>query len=201
MVRPYCAPRIVHFFAPAPDEHGRLACTDPQRLGRADGLAGPMALNFSDPDLMWGPCLLLTAYWLWRSWREALLAAPVLAALIGLVDFIGARIKDFVARPRPCLALPDLHQIQACGKTFGFPSNHAVNSAAAAAFLQMLYPRSAWVSWPLVGLIGCSRVYLGAHYVTDVLAGWMIGGLLGAGAAWVLLRYAPRRGLSHRPIG
>lgn len=148
------------------------------------------ALNFSNPGLLWVPCLLMTGYWLWLSWREALLAAPVLAASIGLLDFLGARIKDLVARPRPCMVLPDIRQIEACGKTFGFPSNHAINSATAAAFLQMLYPRSGWVSWPLVGLIGLSRVYIGAHYVTDVLGGWVIGGLLGAGAAWLLLRYS-----------
>lgn len=151
------------------------------------------ALNFSNSSLLWVPGILLTGYWLWLSWREALLAAPALAASIGLLDFIGARIKDFVARPRPCMALPDIHQIEACGKTFGFPSNHAINSATAAAFLQILYPRSGWVSWPLVGLIGLSRVYIGAHYITDVLGGWMIGGLLGAGVALALLRYSPMR--------
>ncbi|MBP0121473.1 MAG: phosphatase PAP2 family protein [Nitrospira sp.] len=161
-----------------------------------NGLAGQSAwldqwaLNFSNPGLLWAPCLLMTGYWLWLSWREAVMAAPVLAASVGLLDFIGARLKDLVARPRPCRALPDIHQIEACGKTFGFPSNHAINSATAAAFLQMLYPRSGWVSWPLVGLIGLSRVYIGAHYVTDVLGGWMIGGLLGAGSAWLLLRYS-----------
>ncbi len=130
------------------------------------------ALSLSRSSLLWIPGILLVGYWLWVSWREALLAAPVLAASIGLLDFVGARIKDLAARPRPCMALPDIHQIEACGKTFGFPSNHAINTATAAAFFHVLYPRSGWVSWPLVGLIGLSRVYIGAHYVTDVV-GWV----------------------------
>ena len=118
-----------------------------------------------------------------------LIAAPVLGGLIGLGDFVGARIKDFVVRPRPCMVLSDIHQIEACGKVFGFPSNHAVNTATAAAFLQVLYPRSGWISWPFVGLIGLARVFIGAHYVTDVLGGWILGGLCGAAMAWLLLHW------------
>ena len=158
------------------------------------------ALTLSNSSLLWAPGILLTGYWLWLSWREVLLAAPLLAASIGLLDFLGARIKDLVARPRPCRALLDIHQIEACGKTFGFPSNHAINTATAAAFFQVLYPRSGWVSWPLVGLIGLSRVYIGAHYVTDVLGGWVIGGLFGAGAAWLLLRYSRVRASREHPV-
>jgi undecaprenyl-diphosphatase len=157
------------------------------------------ALGLSRPGLLWVPGILLTCYWLWLSWREALMAAPILAGSIGLIDFFGARIKDLAARPRPCMALPDLHQIEACGKTFGFPSNHAINTATAAAFLQVLYPRSGWVSWPLVGLVGLSRLYIGAHYVTDVVGGWAIGGLFGAGAAWLLLMYPHFRPLRGNP--
>jgi undecaprenyl-diphosphatase len=148
-----------------------------------------LARALSNPDVLWAPGVLLAGYWLWRSRREAILAAPLLAASIGLLDFVGAQLKDLVARPRPCMALVDVRHVEACGKAFGFPSNHAVNTAAAAAFLQVLYPRSGWISWPLVFLIGLSRVYLGAHYVTDVVGGWLIGGLLGGGIAWGLTRW------------
>ena len=80
-----------------------------------------LALSLSRSSLLWVPGIVLTGYWLWLSWREALLAAPVLAASIGLLDFVGARIKDLAARPRPCMAFPDIHQIEACGKTFRIP--------------------------------------------------------------------------------
>lgn len=171
-----------------------------------NGLAGQSAwidqwaLNLSKSSLLWVPGIVLTVYWFWLSRREALLGAPALAATIGIADFLGARLKDLIARPRPCMSLLDIHQVEsACGKVFSFPSNHAINTALAAAFLQVLYPRSGWVSWPLVGLIGLSRVYIGAHYVTDVLGGWVIGGLLGAGAAWLLLRYSRIRASMASP--
>jgi undecaprenyl-diphosphatase len=159
-----------------------------------------LALTLSKPGMLWAPGILLTCYWLWLSWREALIGGPLLGGAIGLVDFIGAQIKHLVARPRPCMVLPDIHELQACGKVFGFPSNHAINTATAAAFLHVLYPRSGWISWPLVGLIGLARVFIGAHYVTDVLGGWVFGGLCGAGAAWLLLQWPRFRRRSPMPL-
>jgi len=156
--------------------------------GQSDALDW-FALTISSPSLLWTPGVILAGYWLWLSWREMLIAAPMLGGLIALVDFVGARLKDLAARPRPCMALEDIHQIEACGKVFSFPSNHAINTAAAAAFLHVLYPRSGWISWPLVGLIGLARVFIGAHYVSDVVGGWAIGGLSGAGVAWWLLQW------------
>jgi undecaprenyl-diphosphatase len=154
-------------------------------------------LYVSDPDVLWIPGILLGMYWLWLSSREALIGASALAASILLLDALGAQIKHLVARPRPCMSMSGLHQLQACGKTFSFPSNHAINTAAAAAFLQVLYPRSGWISWPIVALVGVARVYIGAHYVTDVLGGWVIGGLCGAGIAWLLLQWPQFR---HRVL-
>lgn len=134
------------------------------------------------------PGALALSYWLWRSRREALVGVAAVAALIIAVDQFGAQIKHLVARVRPCHALAGIHQLTGCGGTFSFPSNHALNTAAAAAFAQVLYPRTRWIAWPIVAVAGFSRVYVGAHYVTDVLGAWIIGGSLGALAGMLLVK-------------
>jgi undecaprenyl-diphosphatase len=141
------------------------------------------------PKFLLMPGLLAIGYWAWVQKVEAALGGPVLYATLGIGDFLGAQIKWLVERARPCRELSGVHELTGCGGTFSFPSNHALNTAAAAAFLQTLYPATGWISWPLVAVIGFSRVYVGGHYVTDVLGGWAIGALIGAGAALLLLRW------------
>ena len=143
------------------------------------------------------PIGLLIAYWAWTNWRETRIAAPVLGLLIGLSDFVGGQLKHLIARGRPCNVLTQINELHACGGSFSMPSNHAMNSSTAAAFLFILYPNTGWISWPLVALIGLSRVYLGSHYVTDVLVGWILGGALGAGVGWLLLKW-PQFGRTER---
>ncbi|MGH7254523.1 MAG: phosphatase PAP2 family protein [Nitrospirales bacterium] len=150
--------------------------------GRAAWLDGLMLLVTRPGNLVL-PVGLMLGYWVWTTRREAVIGAPVLLALIGFADFIGAQLKHAVGRPRPCAGLLQIQDLVGCGGTFTFPSNHAVNTAAAAAFLQVLYPNTGWVAWPVVLLIGVSRVYVGAHFPTDVLAGWLLGGLLGLAVA------------------
>ncbi len=160
--------------------------------GRSAGL-DQVILQFGYRSTLLVPGVLVLAYWFWRDRREALMGASVLAGLVVVADFIGAQVKHVAARPRPCRALEHVHEIIGCGGTFSFPSNHAVNTATAAAFLHALYPASGWVSWPLVALVGFGRVYTGGHYVTDVLGGWGLGGLLGLCAGMALVRWSTFR--------
>ncbi len=103
---------------------------------------------------------------------------------------VGTQLKELIQRPRPCLRLQGIHELLGCGVAFSFPSNHAVNTAAAAAFFQVLYPKSGWVGWPLTVAIGLSRVYVGVHYVTDVAGGWLLGAMIGGILAWLLRRWS-----------
>lgn len=159
-------------------------------LAGQSALLDEVMIQLGRPGQLTAPILLAFGYWIWCHRREALIGGPTLALLIVIVDFIGAQVKHLAARPRPCQALNQVHELVGCGGTFSFPSNHAVNTAAAAAFLQVLYPATGWVTWPLVLLIGVSRVYTGGHYVTDVAGGWVLGGAFGAATAFGLLRWS-----------
>ena len=134
------------------------------------------------------PAILAVAYWGWTNWSEAKFAAPSLGLLIGLSDLLGGQLKILIARSRPCQILAHVHEMVGCGGSFSMPSNHALNSSTAVGFLVVLYPSLGWVLWPLMVLIGLSRIYLGGHYVTDVLVGWGIGLALGGGVAFILKR-------------
>ncbi|MEQ1848718.1 MAG: phosphatase PAP2 family protein [Nitrospira sp.] len=183
-----------------------------------NGMAGQLEaadhffLQLGHRSTLYLPGACAIAYWIWSNRREALLGGPVLGAAVGLTDFVGGQLKWVFERVRPCRALAEAVKIEpsGCGGLFSFPSNHAANTAAIAAFLQVLYPKSGWVTWPIVALVGFARVYIGAHYVTDVLGGWMLGGVLGGGAAFALLQWprfrqkvgagtAPIKGVEVRP--
>ncbi|MGH7232006.1 MAG: phosphatase PAP2 family protein [Nitrospiraceae bacterium] len=145
-------------------------------------------LSLARPSSALVPALCVFGYWVWMDRREALVGAATLTGLVVFGDLIGAQVKHVVGRARPCWLLDGIHQLAGCGGTFSFPSNHALNTAAAAAFAQVLYPSIGWVAWPLVAVIGFSRVYVGAHFFSDVIGGWIIGAALGIGAASLLGR-------------
>ncbi|MDO9082555.1 MAG: phosphatase PAP2 family protein [Humidesulfovibrio sp.] len=80
-----------------------------------------------------------------------------------------------------------------------FPSAHAANSTALALLAALFWPRLRRSIWALPLLVGWSRVYMGKHYPTDVLGGWLLGLCVGW-LFWLLWRSAARRwGLQLRP--
>lgn len=114
-------------------------------------------------------CIL--CYLLYRQqWRTALfwLCSVSGAAIMGNI------MKGTIQRARPELWLdtPDT--------SFGFPSGHATHSMAIVITLLVLLRLSSWHKVVLLSgllfaaLVGLSRMYLGYHYPSDILAGWMV---------------------------
>ncbi len=110
-----------------------------------------------------------------RRLRLALIVAGVLIA----ASLFTHLVKDYVARPRP----PWEHLVPAPG--YSFPSGHTLNSTVSYGLLAVVVWRSRlpvaarWVAvvlgMLLPFLIGLSRIALGVHYPSDVLAGWLAG--------------------------
>jgi membrane-associated phospholipid phosphatase len=99
-------------------------------------------------------------------------------------DLVENSVKDLVARLRPCRAIEGLRLILPCPKSYSMPSGHAIGSFAFALPLWNLsreYITVAWRLYPVVlaAMIAFSRLYLGVHYPTDVLAGALMGALIG----------------------
>ena len=155
------------------------------RWGPLDWLVTQVAEGF-----LWViPLLAVVAVWAWRRRAEA--AWGILAAGVGvaITDFLGARLKVAFERPRPCHVMESLRDLAGCGDAFSMPSNHMLNSAFVASFLQVLYPRSGWVLWPIVAFNAFGRLYLAAHFPSDVLVGTLLGAALGIAGAFVFRRW------------
>ncbi|GAA0730583.1 PAP2 family protein [Sphingomonas sp. ABOLD] len=124
---------------------------------------------------------------------EALLLG---GSLIG-ASMINALLKLFLHRPRPDV-VPHLAEVSSAS----FPSGHAMISAAVYLTLGIMVAQTQASRWArayilsfavlLVLLIGCSRVFLGVHWPSDVLAGWCFG------AIWALCMFALNARLHRR---
>lgn len=110
---------------------------------------------------------------------------------------LNAGLKEAFGRPRPEI-VPHLREVI----TLSFPSGHAMTSAVIYLTLGALLMRIAQrrvTRFYIMGmamlatfLVGASRVYLGVHYPTDVVAGWLIG------LSWALLCWLVERALDRR---
>jgi membrane-associated phospholipid phosphatase len=143
-----------------------------QSLG--DWLAGPMKffsfLGLEDFFFLILPLI----YWS----VDARLGLKI-AIILALSNNLHGIFKLLFADPRPYWISAQVKAF-AAESTFGIPSGHAQSAIALWGIIaSSIRKRWAWyVALALAFLIGFSRLYLGVHFVQDVLAGWLIGGLL-----------------------
>jgi undecaprenyl-diphosphatase len=117
----------------------------------------------------------------WRAVGIATITALLLARAIEVL------LKGVVARPRPPLTLTGVRVLGALPDSYSFPSGHALTSFAAATVLYLATHRTGrdgWAALLLAAGIALSRVYVGHHYVLDVVAGSVIGVAVG----WIVWR-------------
>lgn len=115
-----------------------------------------------------------------KGGRTGKIAAVGALVLIAASDQLSSFfIKHWVARIRPCNALPDARKLIECSGSYSFPSSHAVNNFAAAVFFYRIYPNLKWVLFISAFLVAFSRVYVGRHYPSDIIGGAIIGSALG----------------------
>lgn len=140
----------------------------------------------------WGivPVDVIVLLWLAlrRRYRDTLFFG---LAVIGseLIDFAA---KNYFARMRPSLWLSIRPEM-----TYSFPSGHAMGSASLGVALILLFWRTSW-RWSItpvvlgfVLLIGISRIYLGVHFPSDILAGWSAATVWVVGMHQLVDRTAP----------
>ena len=122
--------------------------------------------------------------WGARSAQIALVGAALAIALSVVLFML---VKNLIGRPRPyevwdqvpCLMLPP--------DKFSFPSGHTMTAFAVCGSFAILLPGVVPFYLPMAILIGLSRIFLGVHYPSDVLAGALLGTGLGVGSAHLVL--------------
>jgi undecaprenyl-diphosphatase len=120
------------------------------------------------------------------AWRRRARAAGVcqMALALAMVSILGNGIvKPLVHRPRPAPSAASQALVPERPTTWSFPSGHASSSFAGAFALSRVWPAASIPLWLLAAAIAFSRWYLGVHYVTDILA----GALLGLAVAWFVV--------------
>lgn len=134
--------------------------------------------------------------WLWCSMafvvalfggerRGAALLSAVLASSVGVALFM--KLKRTIGRKRPCAIEPHCWAKLLPPDQFSFPSGHTITAFSVSVALGLFYPEMRPGLFFCATSIAASRILLGMHFLSDVIAGAAVGGLLGFVSASILI--------------
>ena len=116
------------------------------------------------------------------SRRRFPLGAVLAGASYVVATVLANILKAVFDRPRPPVDHPELHPLVDLPHSASMPSGHAAGAFAAAVAVGLVHPRLRWPLLALAALVALSRVWLGVHYASDVIAGAALGSAVAYGA-------------------
>lgn len=139
--------------------------------------------------------------WLWYSLgiilllfggpaRHAAVTAATLAAVAGI--FLFRALKKMSRRKRPCQLEPHCWSRVLPPDQFSFPSGHAMTAFSTALIVSAFYPNLEWPLYFIAASIAISRIILGMHFLSDVIAGALLGTGLGFSSLVLFNLVSPR---------
>lgn len=122
------------------------------------------------------PILLIVLAFVIFGGKKGRITILLLIFTITLSDQISSFVvKPLFSRMRPCFVLENVRLLIDQSRSPSFTSSHAANLAAVAVIFSWRYRRQMWIPIALTLFISYSRIYVGVHYPSDILGGWIVG--------------------------
>jgi undecaprenyl-diphosphatase len=152
----------------------------------------PVMRFLTDPGVFKIPLFVVIGALFLTRRRRGLVGLIVLALTLTVSDQLSSKVlKPVFKRSRPSVVVADSKPLFGVRRSNSFPSGHATNTFAAAPVVSAVFPEATVAAYAAAAVISFSRIYVGDHWPSDVVAGAMLGlcfGLLGRKGFLRLLR-------------